>query len=297
MAAEKLLFIDTNIWLDFYRARNDAGVKLLKQIEKVSERLIVTYQLESEFKRNRQQVLRESWENLKPPGDLGFPNIVGDAKAVRVLTRNMREAKQRVERIKRLIVRAMSSPSRHDPVYQACERMFRKDDDLVLTRQDPYRRTIRNKALRRFLQGYPPRKKNDTSMGDGFNWEWMVHCAAQRKANLVVITRDGDFGVNIDKKCYPNDHLAQEFKERVSRRRKVVIFDRLTEGLKYLDIAVTQKEVDAEQAWREESRADLTNIKTALEQLKMALTKARRGNRKRKTAMKLLAAPAEPIDE
>jgi hypothetical protein len=33
MPAEKLLFIDTNIWLDFYRARNDTGLKLLKQVE------------------------------------------------------------------------------------------------------------------------------------------------------------------------------------------------------------------------------------------------------------------------
>jgi predicted nucleic acid-binding protein len=260
MAAETLLFIDTNIWLDFYRARNDAAVKLLRTIEKVSDRLIVTYQLESEFKRNRQMVLRESWENLKPPVDLGFPNIVGDAKAVRVLTRNMREAKQRVERVKRLIVRAMESPSRHDPVYQACERIFRKSDALILTRQDFHRRTIRNKALRRFLQGYPPRKRNDTSMGDGFNWEWMVYCAAERKANLVIITRDGDFGVRINRKCYPNDHLAQEFKERVSQRRKVIIFDRLTDGLKYLDIPVTKRQIEAEDEWTEQSETQDSDV-------------------------------------
>jgi predicted nucleic acid-binding protein len=72
MPAEKLLFIDTNIWLDFYRARNDTGLKLLKQVEALTDNLIVTYQLESEFKRNRQAVLMESWDNLKPPTDLGF---------------------------------------------------------------------------------------------------------------------------------------------------------------------------------------------------------------------------------
>src|SRR5260370_42536406 len=76
MPAEKLLFIDTNIWLDFYRARNDTGLKLLKHVEALSDKLIVTYQLESEFKRNRQNVLMDSWENLKPPNDLGFPNIM-----------------------------------------------------------------------------------------------------------------------------------------------------------------------------------------------------------------------------
>jgi hypothetical protein len=99
------------------------------------------------------------------------------------------------------------------------------------------------------LQGYPPRKKSDTSMGDAFNWEWMVHCAAERRAELVIITRDSDFGVMIDKKCYPNDHLQQEFKERVSMRRKVVLFDRLTDGLKYLNVTVSEKEVAAEREW------------------------------------------------
>jgi hypothetical protein len=36
MPTEKLLFIDTNIWLDFYRARKDAGLRLLKSVEALS---------------------------------------------------------------------------------------------------------------------------------------------------------------------------------------------------------------------------------------------------------------------
>ncbi|MFN3545737.1 MAG: PIN-like domain-containing protein [Thiobacillus sp.] len=49
---QKLLFIDTNIWLDFYRARNETGLALLNHAESVASKIIVTYQLESEFKRN-----------------------------------------------------------------------------------------------------------------------------------------------------------------------------------------------------------------------------------------------------
>lgn len=64
MPAEKLLFIDTNIWLGFYRARNDTGLKLLKQVEALTDKVIVTYRLESEFKRNRQNVLMQSREIL-----------------------------------------------------------------------------------------------------------------------------------------------------------------------------------------------------------------------------------------
>jgi hypothetical protein len=102
MPGEKLLFIDTNIWLDFYRARNDTGLKLLKQVEALTDNLIVTYQLESEFKRNRQAVLMKSWDNLKPPADLGFPNIVAEAKASKMLAAHMKEAKKRVARVRSL---------------------------------------------------------------------------------------------------------------------------------------------------------------------------------------------------
>jgi hypothetical protein len=109
-----------------------------------------------------------------------------------------------------------------------------------------FRRTIREKAERRFQQGYPPRKKTDTSMGDAFNGEWMIYCASKHQAELVIITRDSDFGLMIDNKGYPNDALQQEFKERVSKDLNVVLFPSLTEGLKHLDVTVSQEELDAE---------------------------------------------------
>jgi hypothetical protein len=291
MPAEKLLFIDTNIWLDFYRARNDTGLKLLKQVEALTDKLIVTYQLESEFKRNRQNVLMDSWENLKPPSDLGFPNIVAEAKASRMLAAHMKEAKARVARVRKLIARAMTTP-RHDPVYQACERIFHRDSEFVLSRENPHRKVIRTKALRRFLQGYPPRKKNDTSMGDAFNWEWMIYCAAVRKAELVIISRDADYGVAIDNKCHLNDHLRQEFKERVSSRRKVLLFDRLTEGLKYFKVNVSKKAVDAERAWirAEFSGASPEALTDLIGQITRAASKP--SGRKRASGPLLLPPPA-----
>ena len=67
MAIKKLLFIDTNIWLDFYRARSDAGMKLLGHAESIANRIIVTYQPETEFKKNRQSAIVEGMKELKAP--------------------------------------------------------------------------------------------------------------------------------------------------------------------------------------------------------------------------------------
>jgi hypothetical protein len=103
MPTAKLLFIDANIWLDFYRVINDAGrigLKLLERVEAVSDRLIVTYLLEMEFKTNRQKVLQESWEKLNGPAPFGVPNIVADTENTKKLRELIEEAKKHVGELK-----------------------------------------------------------------------------------------------------------------------------------------------------------------------------------------------------
>lgn len=239
---KRLLFIDTNIWLDFYRVRNETGLALLKHAEAVSDQLIVTYQLESEFKRNRQSAILEGMQELKPPGQVARPGIFSDAKASAVLVRSMKEADKRVRALKQKLTRVLDNPSAHDPVYQACQRMFHRSDSLVLTRDDKIRHTIRRRAFRRFLHGCPPRKRNDTSIGDAINWEWMIHCATEQSAELVIVSRDSDYGITFEGKGYVNDHLKQEFAERVSRKRKLLLYTKLSDALKHFSVPVTPQE-------------------------------------------------------
>lgn len=243
---QKLLFVDTNIWLDFYRTRSDAGLALLKNAEAVSSRIIVTYQLESEFKKNRQAAIVEGMQELKAPPPIPRPGLFSDVKATKIMNRSIKEAEKRVKDLKARFVRAIENPSVHDPVYQACQRIFHKGDDLVLTREDKIRHTIRRRAFRRFLHGCPPRKKTDTSLGDAFNWEWIVYCAMQHNAEVVIVSRDADYGITIDNKAYINDHLKQEFNERVSKKRKVILHNRLSEALKLFEIPISKQLEEAE---------------------------------------------------
>src|SRR5690348_15634487 len=96
----KLLFVDTNIWLDFYRARQEAGLALLEKTEAVCEHIIVTYQLESEFKKNRQAVIVEAMQELKAPSQIPRPGIFSDAKAASVMSRSIKEAEKSVKALK-----------------------------------------------------------------------------------------------------------------------------------------------------------------------------------------------------
>lgn len=243
---QKLLFIDTNIWLDFYRARNETGLALLKHVESVADKLIVNYQLESEFKKNRQLAILEGLQELKAPGQISRPGIFSDARASEVLSKSMKAADKQVRALKGRLLKALNDPTRHDPVYQACQRLFHKGDALVLTREDKIRHEIRRRAFRRFLHGCPPRKRNDTSIGDAINWEWMIHCAKLQNAELVIVTRDSDYGITYEGKSYLNDHLRQEFAERVSKRRELLLYGRLSDALKHFAVPVTPKEEIAE---------------------------------------------------
>lgn len=241
-----LLFVDTNIWLDFYRTRSDAGLELLTSAENAADRIIVTYQLESEFKKNRQAAIVEGMQELKAPPQIPRPGLFSDAQATKMMARSIKDAEKRVKYLRARFLRAIENPTVHDPVYQACQRVFHKSDDLVLSRQDKVRHVIRRSAFRRFLHGCPPRKKTDTSIGDALNWEWIIHCAIARNANVVIVSRDADYGVTIDNKSYINDHLKQEFSERVSKKGKVTLHNRLSEALKQLQVSVSKQQEEAE---------------------------------------------------
>ena len=192
MAIKKLIFVDTNIWLDFYRARSEAGLALLRHLEAIGGSIITTHQLESEFKKNRQVAILEGIEQLKPPQQLSRPGILSESKSTKVLQKSLKEAEKRVKELRGRLARVLDDPSQNDIVYQTFQRIIHRDGDLGLTRENPLRRRIRSQAFRRFLHGCPPRKKTDTSIGDALNWEWMVHCALAKNAELVIVSRDPD---------------------------------------------------------------------------------------------------------
>jgi len=162
----KLLFIDTNILLDFYRTRTDAGRSLLRHLDAISDKIVTTYQVEMEFKKNRQHAILESFKSLKAPEKVSRPGILSDHTSFKALEKDIAEASRRIGILKDTMRRVFRDPVRSDPVFQVCQRVFKKTDAITLTRESPERRKIKRLALRRFLLGYPPRKKNDTSTGD-----------------------------------------------------------------------------------------------------------------------------------
>lgn len=260
MAIERLLFIDTNKFLDHYRLRNEAAMKLLKHAETIADRLIMTYQVEIEFKKNRQEAIKEGLDALKGPTKSPYLGIFSEAKAAKRATQHSNELTQQLAKLKGRLARALVNPAVHDPVYKVCQRLFRREGPLVLRHENTLRHTIRRRALRRFMHGCPPRKERAFSLGDSFNWEWMLHCAEEHSAELVICTSDSDYGITIDGKSYINDHLRQEFSDRVSRKRKLILCNTLSGALKEMDVNVSKKEIQAEKEVQAEKAIESVTI-------------------------------------
>jgi hypothetical protein len=63
MPGDRLLFVDTNSWLDFYRSQTGAGLSLLKHLEGVKDKIIMTYQVEIEF--NREKIRERRFRDIQ----------------------------------------------------------------------------------------------------------------------------------------------------------------------------------------------------------------------------------------
>lgn len=257
---DALLFVDTNVLLDFYRIRNtDISTKYLEQLEACRDRLILGSQVEMEYKKNRQRVIVESLTHFRTPdwGKLTAPALVSEHQAVKMVEKKKKELGEQKKKVDAKIRKVLSDPTHHDPVYQCLQRLFKHNSPYNLTRQRKERFTIRNLARKRFVLGYPPRKQNDTSIGDAINWEWIVKCSQDSGKHVVIVTRDTDFGVIYEGQSYLNDWLRQEFIERVSKKRKIIITDKLSRGLKIVHAAVTKEMEEAEEEFLAEVVDDI----------------------------------------
>lgn len=245
--ARPFLFIDTNILLDFYRARAGTPVTLLNHIEKVSDVLILTDQIEAEFLNNRQNVIMEALESLKAPAAPIFPAFLADSSTSKAIEGKCKQIREQVERLKSRLLRLLENPAKYDPVYKAFKRAMEKDTQLMnlnLKDEDSeMKENIRTLALRRFQRGLPPRKK-DGSIGDAINWEWILACARPRRRHLLIVSRDKDFGVP-DKK-FLNEYLAHEYKSEIGC--EALLIPSLAEALKILHVKITAAEENVERS-------------------------------------------------
>ncbi len=238
-----LIFVDTNILLDFYRVRHESSLELLQAFDGLHDRLITSYQVEMEFKNNRQSAIAESLRNLKGRDKLQPAAFLAESRSAESENKTIGGVNRRIDKLRARLRKVMAEPTRHDPVYKVAQRLFTNGSALNLDRSKRERHALKRLAFRRFILGYPPRKSGDTSMGDALNWEWLIRVAQETGDDIIVVSRDADFGLELDGEAYLNDWLGQEFRDRVSKKR---LFNRLTPALKLANVSI-KKEVEKEE--------------------------------------------------
>jgi predicted nucleic acid-binding protein len=262
---DALVFIDTNILLDFYRyPRGSAILPVLEHIDNNHSKIITSSQVEMEYKKNRQKVIISSMTEMKGPKWESFklPVILSEAQAAKSIENDRKDIDKQSKILRKKIESILKFPARNDTVYKTLQKLFKSPSELNLKRPDPKRFTIRNLARKRFILGYPPRKDSDVSIGDAINWEWIIDCAKMKNNDVVIVSRDTDYGCRFGGDMIINDWLAQEFKQRVNARKKVTLTDKLMHGFKLANISVTKKEVDDET----KMLTELVNIEKTMQQ-------------------------------
>jgi len=242
---QTLVFIDTNILLDFYRVRSrDAGLSILAKLEQHRGSLITSDQVYMEFQKNRHSALLETykaWKDATVPSP-SLPPLLHEQKVSKTLEKCRKELVEQHRRVRVRLEQVFSNPVKHDPVFRGVGSIMRSLSEWHLSTETEGAGELQARALRRFQLGYPPRKAADTSIGDAINWEWIIACAKKSRARIVVVSRDGDFGSAIDDQRVLNDWLREEFRDRVGKKRTILLRSRITEAMKELAIPLTRQE-------------------------------------------------------
>jgi len=210
----KHVFIDTNIFLNFYRYSNDDLEELKKISHLIKEKEIVLYitqQVVDEFNRNRDSAVTESYRKFDEiKVEQSFPYI---CKTYDEEYRNLRESIRIFSEAKnalsdKLVKDIRASTLKADEVVKA---IFASGEIIQV---DPKNL---DKGILRYKLGNPPGKNN--SYGDAINWEILLEKIPVAQ-DLYFITDDKDFKSQFDQNKF-NSFLSDEW---IGKKKSNVVF-------------------------------------------------------------------------
>lgn len=149
---KQLLFIDTNILLDFYRMQNrEGGVsKILSHIDSSHENIITTQQVQMEYKKNRQRAIRGSLSKFEKPNwsTVNFPDFLLESQSAKKMKNVQKVVEEEAKRMKARLERLIKNPSLSDPVYKVLRRLFAAQSPYnLINRDDDEHERIRQLAF------------------------------------------------------------------------------------------------------------------------------------------------------
>lgn len=209
------LFVDTNIYLDFYRSANDR-LSLFEELKKLGNTLIISEQGYKEFQRNRAMQLTKLASEIERTTSISIYSTamiqdMAEYKEASQLQSKIREIGKGLK--KRIEVMLDGS----DPVLEAYKDLI-QISTFIETKEE-----LIAKAKVRKILGNPPTSPDRHSIGDELLWEEIINCCDE---NLVIVSKDKTFTEN--KKV-----LMDEF-SNVHPQKNLAIVKTVSEALKIL---------------------------------------------------------------
>ncbi|MET3134188.1 putative nucleic acid-binding protein [Oxalobacteraceae bacterium GrIS 1.11] len=199
------LFVDTNVFLNFYSyAKDDLG-QLRKLIENIDGNGIVLHLPEhvlNELERNREAKLKASADQFKKESfPTAIPRHMQDYSHAQVYLEAVNTAlKARVSMINQAATEASSKALAAD---KALEELVGKahryeDEDAIFA-----------SAMQRMQKGNPPGKSG--SVGDQYHWEFLLNKLPSE--DLHIVSKDGDYFSELNT-GRPHPFLEKEWKQK-----------------------------------------------------------------------------------
>lgn len=201
------LFIDANIFLDFYHLSGgdiDELKKLVVLIEEGDILLFSSKQLQEEVRRNRDTKIFDALKEFqKASFKVSFPAFCKHYPEYAEIQEALKLANSKHSE---LLTKSTSDiKSENLNADTLISDLFSKSQDI------PVSNTIFNNAVTRFRLGNPPGKKKVT-MGDEVNWECLIE-GVPNNEELHFVSGDGDYASAISPEEL-NTFLKSEWKQK-----------------------------------------------------------------------------------
>jgi predicted nucleic acid-binding protein len=199
------LFVDTNVFLNFYSYAKDDLSQLKKLIENLSANEIVLHlpqQVLNELERNREMKLKTSADQFRKENfPTAIPRHMQDYPQAKLYSEAVDAAlKARVLMINQAAAEGSGKALAADKVLEELvgkANVYAEDDSIF------------QRAVARMQKGNPPGKPG--SVGDQYNWEYLLEYVPDE--DLHIVSKDGDYvsGLNTGR---PHPFLEKEWNKR-----------------------------------------------------------------------------------
>lgn len=179
-----LIYIDTNVFLDFYQASTDRLV-VFDEILGRSRNVLLTEQTVNEFRRNRISRLTQLAENIRkgPHPQVYTTAVVQSLPGFKEWVKAKDAAKKAAQEISDELI-SWVTKEESDPVLAAFEKL------VAATKVIAIEDSLVERARRRKILGQPPTSPDKHTIGDELIWESLL---TWKDDDLVVVTRDKSF--------------------------------------------------------------------------------------------------------